>query len=106
MGQLRPLRLGQERTEAGDEARPHGLRIRRGAAGSHHSGRTRHSVHHGIGPAVQTGPRLDSRQPPSRQLGKPSYSLVIRRLFYRTRGFLLFRCNKRFNNAYRLYNDR
>lgn len=59
VGQLRALRLGQERAEAGQQARSLGEHLRLGVTGSHHHGRAGHALHHGPHGRVPAGPRLD-----------------------------------------------
>lgn len=70
VGQLRALRLGQERAEAGQQARSLGEHLRLGIARSNHHGRARHALHHGTHGRVPAGPRLDRRQLQSRTTGE------------------------------------
>lgn len=63
LGQLREVRLGEERAETDLEEGSQRKHLRRVEHGGDHRRWPRHSVHHGPSRRIQARPGLDSREP-------------------------------------------
>lgn len=63
LGQLREIRVGEERAETDLEEGSQREHLRRVEHGGDHRRRPRHSLHHGPSRRIQARPGLDSREP-------------------------------------------